>query len=87
MTARNVAGLALLVALCGCGQVGPLYLPEEQATTTTVVPATVPATPATGNAAAPAPDTNAAPAAGAATTDAAGTDVPDRTDEPRRRAH
>ncbi|MEP7313588.1 MAG: lipoprotein, partial [Pseudomonadota bacterium] len=44
MIAR-VGGLALLIALGGCGQVGPLYLPEDQATTTTEIPATVPEAP------------------------------------------
>lgn len=70
MMAR-VGGLALLIALGGCGQVGPLYLPEDQATTTTEIPATVPEAPVS------APDPNAAP----------GADTPDRTNEPRRRTN
>ena len=86
MRTRIALALALFAALCSCGQVGPLYLPEDQAATTTVVPA-VPV--AGGDAAAQAPD--AAPAAGAGDTNAGGTDgtatVPDKTNEPRRRAH
>jgi predicted small lipoprotein YifL len=93
MKTRIASALALLTALCSCGQVGPLYLPEDQAATTTVVPA-VPV--AGGDAAAQAPDAGAAPATNAGGANADGTDagrtdgtatVPDKTNEPRRRAH
>ncbi|HEV7632342.1 MAG TPA: hypothetical protein VGO41_05090 [Steroidobacteraceae bacterium] len=90
MRTRIALTLALCAALCSCGQVGPLYLPEDQAATTTVVPA-VPG--AGGDAAAQAPDTAPVAGAGASVgdTNAGGTDgtatVPDKTNEPRRRAH
>ena len=97
--ARFIAGGVLLLALGACGQVGPLYLPKDQAATV------VPATPVSGDLAAPAPATGTPPAAEApvdAGTSAVSTDgvgvgtdnrgtggaaVPDRTNEPRRRAH
>jgi predicted small lipoprotein YifL len=81
MKARIAAGLALLAALSACGQVGSLYLPEDEAATT--VPA---ATVAPGN------DAGATGTGGTdiGNTDPVGTDAgttaPDRTNESRRRA-
>jgi predicted small lipoprotein YifL len=43
MRARLVAGGATLVLLAGCGQKGPLYLPDKNATAVKSAPASAPA--------------------------------------------
>jgi predicted small lipoprotein YifL len=54
------AGAALLT--CGCGQKGPLYLPEKNAKVVTSAPAAGQGQPAAPAATAPAPATPAVPA-------------------------
>lgn len=59
------ACLALPLLLTGCGQKGPLYLPEKNAGAVVTAPApssAPPAAPATGDAAAPSAPQSAAPA-------------------------
>lgn len=57
----TAAGAALLV--CGCGQKGPLYLPDKGGKVVTSTPAATPAQPAGPATAAPATATPTAPAA------------------------
>ena len=44
MSARLVAGGAMLLLVAGCGQKGPLYLPDKNATAVQSAPASAPAT-------------------------------------------
>lgn len=59
--AAPLAGLAAAAALGGCGQKGPLYLPDHKPQA--VTPATPAAAPAPAASPAPAPESPPAPAA------------------------